>query len=295
MADNIDPDPGQNKNYKKTRLLERATKFFKRVFGIKSHASFEESVSELIREHDEDNSVHEEEKTILQNIITFGELEGGDIMLPRTDIIAVPANIRLEDLKQVFLKHGHSRIPIFNGSIDHIIGFVHLKDFFRNIVSKDRYNLKEITRELIFVPSTIKVPDLLTRMKNSSVHIAIVLDEYGGTDGLLTIEDIVEEVLGEIKDEYDDEEPDNSIRQEEDGIVIDAKARVSEVGKALKIKFPEDNVEFDTLGGFIITYLGRIPLKGEKFSHPLGLTMEITDADNRKIKFVKILNRKDEA
>lgn len=290
----MDPDPGQSKNHKKDRLLEKASKFLKKICGIKSYSSFEESVSELIREHDEDSSVHEEEKVILQNIITFGELEGGDIMLPRTDIIAVPSNIKLEELKQVFLKHGHSRIPVYSESIDHIIGFVHLKDFFRNIVSKDRYNLSDITRELIFVPGTIKVTDLLTRMKNSSVHLAIVLDEYGGTDGLLTIEDIVEEVLGEIRDEYDDEEPDSFIKHEEDGVVIDAKAKVSEVNEALKINFPEDDAEFDTLGGFIITYLGRIPQKGEKFSHPLGLTLEITDADKRKIKLIKILHNKTE-
>lgn len=287
MAENLDSEPGQSKK-KKSKFGEKVLKIIKKAFGKKSYASFEESVSELIREHNTDDSIHEEEKTILKNIITFGDLEADDVMVTRTDIVAVPSNVKVEELKRIFIKHNHSRIPVYNGSMDNIIGFVHLKDFFRMTSNKGRFSLKEITRDLIYVPATIKITDLLSRMKNSSVHLAIVLDEYGGTDGLVTIEDIVSEVLGEIKDEYNDDEPMDIIQFDKEGCAtIDAKVEVTEVNKALKAKIPI-NSEYDTFGGFIITYLGRIPQKGEKISHPLGLEMEILDADNRKIKMVKV-------
>lgn len=262
--------------------------FIKRLFKGKHH-TFEESVSELINEHKEDSSVHTEEKVILQNIITFGDREVSDVMISRTKIIAVPSTISSEDLKNIFLENGHSRIPIYKHSIDEIIGFVHLKDFFKALGSKKKFNIEEVTRQLIYVPRTMKVTDMLTKMKQCAVHIAIVLDEYGGTDGLVTIEDIVEEVIGEINDEYDEDDSDSELIHTEDGTLnVDAKTKIEIIYDKLGMKFNEEDPEYDTIGGFVITFLERIPLVGEKITHPSGIIIEVLDADNRKIKRLKV-------
>lgn len=263
-------------------------KNFKKFFKFK-HASFEESVSELLREHDEDTSVHSEERAILHNILTFGELEASDVMLPRTDIIAVPLSIKIDELKAIFLKEGHSRIPVYSDSIDNIIGFVHVKDLFKIIASKNKFVLRDMVRELIYVPETIKVTDLLSKMKQSSSHIAIVLDEYGGTDGLVTIEDIIEEIFGDIVDEHDTNSAHDLIIKDDNGFVVDAKARIESVEEFLNIKLKEKHSSYDTLGGYMMTELGRIPKSGEQIDLAKNLKVEILDADPRKIKTLRIV------
>src|SRR5262249_27916884 len=143
-----------------------------------------------INEHKEDSAVHKEEKVILQNIITFGDREVSDVMVPRTDIIAAPISISYDELKKFFMKNNHTRIPVYKGSIDEIAGFIHLKDLFKFMATRKKFDLQSLLREVIYAPRTMKLADMLTKMKQSSVHIAIILDEHGGTDGLLTIEDI---------------------------------------------------------------------------------------------------------
>lgn len=262
--------------------------FLGKIFKGKQ-SSFEESVSELIKEHHGDTSVHNEEKVILQNIVTFGDREVKDVMVPRTDIIAVPDDIKIEELKKRFIDVGHSRIPVYKESIDEIQGFIHLKDFFKILISKKKFDIKEIIRSMLFVPGTMKVTDLLSKMKESNNHIAIVLDEYGGTDGLVTIEDIVEEVVGEIHDEYEEtNQMANFISTDQDGFIVDAKAKIEAVESRIGINFGEKSGEYDTIGGLVITCFGRIPNVGEKYSHPKGVEIEVLDADNRKVKMLKL-------
>jgi magnesium and cobalt transporter len=268
-------------------LWQKLSKNIKKLCGVK-HSSFEESVTELIREHDEDTSVHDEEKAILKNIVTFGDLEASDVMLPRTEIIAAPVNIKPDDLKEIFLKEGHSRIPIYSGSIDNIIGFTHIKDLFKNLSAKNKFAIKDIIRELIYVPTSIKVTDLLSKMKQSSSHIAIVLDEYGGTDGLVTIEDIIEEIFGEIVDEHDQHIEHALMIEDANGYIIDAKARIEDVEDKFNIKLKDKHSNYDTFGGYLITFLGRIPAVGELITLSGGLTVEILDADQRKVKMLRV-------
>ena len=268
-------------------LWQEAVKIFKKIFRLKQ-TSFEESVSELLREHTEDSSVHDEEKAILQNILTFGDLEASDVMLPRTEIVAAPITIKPEELKNIFLNEGHSRIPIYTDSIDNIIGFIHVKDLFKAMSSKSKYALKDFIRELIYVPKTIKVTDLLTKMKQSSSHIAIVLDEYGGTEGLVTIEDIIEEIFGDIVDEHDQLTDHDIIVEDSNGFIIDAKARIESVEEKFKIKLKEKHSNYDTFGGYLITHLGRIPKSGEQIDLTNELRVEILDANDRKVKMLRV-------
>lgn len=250
-------------------------------------SSLEESVSELIKEHHQDDALHNEEKNILQNIVTFGDLDASDVMVPRTNITAVPLDIKLNDLKDVFAKLGHTRLPVFKGSIDEIIGFIHVKDVFKCLVNRKKASVKSLVRELIFVPRSIKLTDLLARMKQSTVHVAIVLDEHGGTDGLVTIEDIIEEVVGEIIDEHDQETASQIIFDGE-SFSINARAEIEDVEKELGITLSDDNSEYDTFGGMVIRHLGYIPKKGDVIEHPAGLEIKIVDADHRRIKNTKV-------
>lgn len=267
-------------------FLNQLNSLIKKILRVKN-SSFEESVSELIKEHNFDSTVHNEEKTILRNILTFGDLEAKDVMLPRSEIKAVPVDIKLADLKSTFTKCGHSRLPVYKESLDEILGFVHVKDVFKLITTNKKLDLKTLCRELILVPKSIKITDLLTRMKQSRVHIAVVLDEHGGTDGLVTIEDIIEEIFGEIVDEYD-ETISTHIKYDGENFIIDPKVKIEEIEEELNILIEDENSEYDTLAGLIMSYLGRIPRIGEKFTHPSGIEIEILDATERKIKNVKV-------
>ncbi len=277
----------KDKSKSRPKFISQLKELFRRSLRIKQ-SSFEESVSELIREHNFDNSLHYEEKNILQNILSFGDLDASDVMIPRTDISAVPLDIKLAELKTIFTTLGHTRLPIYKNSIDEIIGFIHVKDIFKSIVQNKKPHIKTLIRELIFVPRSIKVTDLLAKMKQSKVHIAIVLDEHGGTDGLVTIEDIIEEVFGEITDEYDQDKSESYINFDGEIFSIDARARIEDVEKELGIMLSDEETEYDTFGGMIISFLGHIPQKGEIIMHPSGLEIEVTDADHRKIKTTKV-------
>lgn len=265
--------------------------YFKKLFKAKNH-SFEESVSELINEHKEDSSVHTEEKMILQNIITFGDRFVSDVMVPRTEITTASEFIDLDKLKKLFIENGHSRIPIHRNNVDQIIGFVHIKDLFKILATKSKLNISEICRDIIFVPRSMKVTDMLSNMKQAATHMAIVLDEHGGTDGLVTIEDIVEEVVGEIYDEYDETNAEFGIEVLEKGVLLaDAKAKIECIFENLEVQLSESDPKYDTIGGFITSFVQRIPLVGEKIAHPLGFIIEIIDADERKIKKIKLYSK----
>ena len=278
-----------NNGKTKTRpsFVTQLKELFKKSLRIKQ-SSFEESVTELIREHNFDSSLHYEEKNILQNILSFGDLDASDVMIPRTDIAAVPLDIKLDNLKNTFTTLGHTRLPVYKNSIDEIIGFIHVKDVFKCLVQNKKPSLKSLTRELIFVPRSIKITDLLAKMKQSTVHIAIVLDEHGGTDGLVTIEDIIEEVFGEITDEYDQDKSSSYITFDGEFFTIDARAKIEDVEKELGLMLTDEEGEYDTFGGMIISFLGHIPQKGEMIVHPSGLEIEVTDADHRKVKITKV-------
>jgi magnesium and cobalt transporter len=291
MSNKSEPGPRTlPKKHKKRSLLKSVKDAFKKKFA-KRVSSFEESVSELIREHDHDASVHKEERQILSNIVQFGDKLAEDIMIPRTDITAAASDISLNNLKELFLAENHARIPIYKNSIDEILGFVHIKDLFKVVTSKRKFNMKEILREILFVPSSIKITDLLSKMKQSKFHMAIILDEYGGTDGLVTIEDILEEIVGEINDEYDESAPEEHIKKDGENYLIEAKALVEAVEKLIGI-FAEKDPDYDTFGGFIITKLGRIPAVGEILEIIPNYQIEVLAADNRRLILLKLMPSK---
>lgn len=276
---------------KKSKVLDSIKKKMKKLFGGKAK-SLEASVTQILSQSETIADSHEEERNILKNLVEFGDLEASDIMLPKAEIIALPLTATFEQISDAFISKGHSRIPIYKSTLDEVEGFVHIKDLFKATQEKSskKFKIESFLRTVIFVPETIKAPELLTKMKAAQIHIAIVLDEYGGTAGLVTIEDVVEELLGEIQDEHDSAETEQYVRQEGDSYIVDARVPIEGLEKALGAKFVEKMVEvdFDTLGGLVMTHFGYIPTIGEKFTHHSGFEMEILDATNRRVKQVKI-------
>ena len=241
-----------------------------------------------------DNSSREltpEEKNMLNNVIGFGESRVEDCMVPRADIVGLEVDTDVKDILKIFSESNHSRIPVYKENLDNPIGMLHMKDLISVFSDKnfDDIDIEKFLREILFVPPSMKSRDLLVRMQTSRIHMALVIDEYGGTDGLVTIEDLIEEIIGEIEDELFEEDLDR-IKIYDNYIDSSARASIEEindiVGKSL---FTDDiDEEINTIGGLVFVLAGRVPQRGELINHPLGFEIEITDADSRRIKTVRL-------
>jgi len=241
-----------------------------------------------------DNSSREltpEEKNMLNNVIGFGESRVEDCMVPRADIVGLELDTDVNDVLKIFSESNHSRIPVYRETLDNPIGMLHMKDLISVFSDKnfDDIDIEKFLREILFVPPSMKSRDLLVRMQTSRIHMALVIDEYGGTDGLVTIEDLIEEIIGEIEDELFEEDLDR-IKIHDNYIDTSARTSIEEindiVGKSL---FTDDiDEEINTIGGLVFVLAGRVPQRGELINHPLGFEIEITDADSRRIKKVRL-------
>jgi CBS domain containing-hemolysin-like protein len=252
----------------------------------------------------------ESERVILQNVLKLGDVRVDDVMVERSDIQAVEASITLGALVARFREAGHSRLPVYDDNLDNILGFIHVKDALQRITEplpiedgakdvpvklistalRQKIGKLDIMREAVFVPPSMPVGDLLQSMRASRVHMAIVVDEYGGTDGLVTIEDLLEAVVGEIEDEHDDLDQALVRKIGSDTYIADARAELEEVKEVIGPDFDTGKLahEVDTVGGLVFDLIGRVPVKGEIVSHLKGFDFEILQADSRQIKKLKI-------
>jgi CBS domain containing-hemolysin-like protein len=263
------------------------------IFGEDSEPTLREEIEEAIDEAEESRPVAGDlspaERQMLRNLLHFGEQTAGDICVTRGDIIAVPSDISFDDLVRAFADAGHSRLPVYGESLDTVVGMVHIKDVFMANVdaSKDR-SLPALMREPLFVPESMGVIELLARMRSQRVHLAIVVDEFGGTEGLVTIEDVVEEIVGEIEDEHDEAEG-GLLTMLDDGLwEADARLELEELAEAVDARLSTDDDEVDTLGGLVFLLAGHIPAKGECVTHPSGWKLEAVDSDPRRIIRVRL-------
>ena len=267
------------------------------IFGEDSEPTLREEIEEAIDEAEESEGgaapaagdLSAAERQMLRNLLHFGEETAGDICVTRGDIMAVPGDISFEQLVHAFADAGHSRLPVYAESLDQVIGMVHIKDVFVASVdaSRDR-SLKALMREPLFVPESMGVIELLARMRAERTHLAIVVDEFGGTEGLVTIEDVVEEIVGDIEDEHDDDEAD-MLTMLEDGVwEADARIELEELAEAVDPRLSSDDDEVDTLGGLVFLLAGHIPSKGECVAHPSGWKLEAVDSDPRRIIRVRL-------
>jgi len=245
------------------------------------------SLKDIVKDHiDNEREFSIEEREMLTNIIGFGKSRVEDSMVPRADIISADINTPAEEIIKLFSECNHSRIAIYRENLDDPVGMLHIKDFVGALSEK---NIEEITieplvKDLLFVPPSMKSRELLLKMQVSRVHMALVVDEYGGTDGLLTIENLIEEIVGEIEDEHSDAEV-HKINIYENFIDIPARATIQEVEEILGFELLSDDIdeEIDTIGGLVFLLAGRIPQRGELITHPKGFEIEIREVDQRKI------------
>jgi CBS domain containing-hemolysin-like protein len=273
-------------------------------FGLGEEPDLREVIEDaLARGKAGDDAFSAQERAMLLNILRFGKLSVEDVMVPRADIIAVEESMTVAKLMGVFREAEHSRLPVYRETLDDPRGMIHIRDLMSWIttsaeksgnVSLDlgavdlgsTVGALSITREILYVPPSMPVLDLLLRMQLSRRHLALVVDEYGGTDGLVSIEDLVEEVVGEIDDEHDvADEP--LIREDlRLGLVADARTPIDTLEQHLSVELvsPEQEEDIDTIGGLVFALAGRIPARGELVRHPSGIEFEVLDADPRRIK-----------
>jgi len=249
---------------------------------------------ESVLDTDEKGSenISKQERSMLLNILKIGEIRSMDIMIPRADIGAVEVDDSFEKVLEVFMKEAHSRVPVYEKNLDNIIGMIHIKDIVK-YQSKNQIEsrfLRKIKREVIEIPPSMPVLDLLMKMQLTRLHMGIVIDEYGGTDGLVTIEDVIEEIIGEIEDEHDEQNMPMLIKTTPNSYEASARVEIKEFEKLSKINISSDldNDDIDTLGGLVSMIAGRIPHRGEIIKHDSGIIFEINDADPKKIKSLKI-------
>jgi CBS domain containing-hemolysin-like protein len=232
-----------------------------------------------------------EESRMLKNILGLRERRVGDVMVPRADIVAVQQDIKLGDLVRVFEGAAHSRLVVYNDTLDDPVGMVDLKAVNLGMP----LSATRIVREILFVPPSMRVIDLLARMQATRIHLSLVVDEYGGTDGLASIEDIVEQIVGEIADEHDDDETPAVTQQPDGSFVADARANIEDVVGTVGNDFDVGDAaeEVDTIGGYLVTRAGRLPIRGEIVPGPGLFEFEVLDADPRRVKRIRITRLKE--
>jgi CBS domain containing-hemolysin-like protein len=259
------------------------------LFGEDSEATLREEIEEAIESHEGEapmvGDLSPIERQMLRNLLHFGESTVADIAVPRGDIIAVPSTISFEGLVAAFAEAGHSRLPVYEESLDSVVGMVHIKDVFTLQVTdaEPPQDLTTLLRKPLYVPESMGVLDLLARMRAERVHLAIVVDEFGGTEGLVTIEDVVEEIVGEIEDEHDEEMPGMLIALDDGIWDADARAELEEVAELIDARLATVEEDVDTLGGLATVLAGHVPQPGEIVEHPSGWRLEITGSDSRRV------------
>ncbi len=245
----------------------------------------EDEIMTVVEEAEEDGTLRNDETRLIRSVIEFDDLEVGDILVPRVNISGVDVSSSMDDIKKVFEEEGYSRLPVYKDSIDTIIGTIHEKDFYNAFLSGKK-NVNDIMQNAFYTTEHVKISKLLKQLQKKKVHIAVVLDEYGGTLGLVTLEDILEELVGEIWDEHD-EEIDYFKRLSNNSFLVDGNAPLSDSFEYFGIKDEKDNFEASTLSGWLIEYLGEIPHAGKKLNY-LNLDFEIMKSTVKRVLQVKV-------
>ncbi len=265
--------------------------WLRRIFGLRDGSDLLGTIEELIEQEETAQlPASSDELMLLRNILNLHGLTVYDIMVPRADIVAVDIEISLADLVKIMSEEAHSRIPVYRGTLDDIAGMVHIKDVLAYWNREQKVPLSEIVRPVLFVAPSMPILELLLQMRVRRVHLALVVDEFGGVDGMVTIEDLVEEIVGEIEDEHDDGDPPRLIHRTDGSFEADARVPIKEfedrLGEFLSKQEREEDI--DTLGGLVFFLAGRVPVRGEVIRHESGFDFEVLDADPRRIRRLRV-------
>ena len=303
------PAPERELRTEQSGQSEEESTWFDRLlqtFGLGEEPDLRELIESALARSKSD-TLSAQERNMLRRILRFGSLTVEDVMVPRADIVAVDDSVTIEEMLRLFRKSEHSRMPVYRETLDDPRGMIHIRDLMSWITEEanggtdNRIDLGKvdlthtigsiaIARELIYVPASMSVLDLLLKMQTAQLHLALVVDEYGGTDGLVSIEDLVEEIVGDIADEHDVEDEPMLRDDPRLGLIADARIPIEELENHLGVALvtEEQEEDIDTLGGVVFTLTGRVPARGELVHHPSGLEFEVLEADPRRIKRLRI-------
>jgi CBS domain containing-hemolysin-like protein len=248
-----------------------------------------DAIEELMEDRDDGAAIDSHERVLLGNILHLRDVTAYDVMVPRADIKAVEVSSSLADLADLLPRCGHSRLPVYRDTLDDVLGMVHIKDILPIVAKGRTVDLRHLLRRVLFVSPAIRVLDLLLEMRLKRVHMALVVDEYGGIDGLVTIEDMIEQIVGEIEDEHETDSEPEMILGDDGVLTADARVLLEDFEDRFGAVFGEEEKEdTDTLGGLVFRVIGRVPPRGELIVHPSGIEFEVVDADPRRIRRLRL-------
>lgn len=286
------PKPRNNGAENKTSLFIGLLGWIRGVGGAQNgEDSVRDALEELIEEREEaEVPIDEDERILLANILELRGRTIHDVMVPRANIAAVSRDSSLSELIDLLTKESHSRLPVYGETLDDVAGMVHIKDVLAWRGRDGDFSLSKIQRKILFVSPSMQVLELLLEMRAERSHMALVVDEFGGVDGLVTIEDLVEEIVGEIEDEHDLDDNPKMISHPDGSFTADARVTIGTLEEMTGTEVTGgDTEDIDTLGGLVFSIAGRVPVRGELLHHSSGVEFEVLDADHRRIKFLRVL------
>ena len=291
-----DPEPPRSNGQPgHDRSFARLRSFLRLIRLPRNGESLREALDEMIEEPpaEDANSLSGHERLLIGNVLKVHDQTAADVMVPRVDIVALDAETPFSEVVKCMVEQGHSRVPVYRETLDDVIGFVHVKDVLGPVAERRETKLAPLLRKVLFVAPSAPILDLLVQMRQARTHIAMVVDEFGGIDGLVTIEDVIEEIVGEIEDEHDEAGGPSLVERSDGSLIADARTPIEllEEHQHARLRPEGAQEEVDTLGGLVSSLAGRVPKRGEVIAHPLGIEFEVLDADPRRIKRLRVRRR----
>ena len=287
-----DGQPEQNQPKNGGGSLSRLRTLLRLLRRPRGPRAQQETMDALIAaaELDADARITPQERFLIGNILQVHELNAADVMVPRVDIVALDVDEPFSEVVKCMVENGHSRVPVYRETLDDVIGFIHVKDVLAPVADRRPARLEKLLRKVLYVTPSLPILDLMVQMRQARTHIAMVVDEFGGIDGLVTIEDLIEEIVGDIEDEHDVPETPTLIERPDGSIIADARMPIEalEEQHGIGLRPAGDEESVDTLGGLVFTLAGRVPKRGEVIAHPDGIEFEVLDADPRRVKRLRV-------
>ena len=289
----IDPElPESSGQPEQDRGFARLRGLLRLVRRPRNGESLRETIDEMIEEPPPDgpDPLGAQERMLIGNILKGHDRSAVDVMVPRVDIVALDAETPFPDVVHYMIEQGHSRVPVYRETLDDVIGFIHVKDILPSVAERRETKLAPLLRKVLFIAPSLPILDLLVQMRQARTHIAMVVDEFGGIDGLVTIEDLIEEIVGEIEDEHDVADAPYLVERPDGTLVADARTPIEalEERQGIRLRPAGEQEEVDTLGGLVSTLAGRVPKRGEVIVHPSGIEFEVIEGDPRRIKRLRV-------
>ena len=288
-----DPEPPESSGQPdQDRVFAPLRSLLRLIRRPRNGESLRDTIDEMIEEPPPDgpDPLGAHERVLIGNILKGHDQTAADVMVPRVDIVALDVETPFAEVVKCMIDQGHSRVPVYRETLDDVLGFIHVKDILSPVAERRETKLAPLLRKVLFVAPSLPILDLLVQMRQARTHIAMVVDEFGGIDGLVTIEDLIEEIVGEIEDEHDVADGPHLIERADGTLIADARTPIEalEERQGVRLRPAGEQEEVDTLGGLVSTLAGRVPKRGEVIAHPSGIEFEVLEGDPRRIKRLRV-------